>query len=184
VKGFAENQEDGSVKVVCEGEEEGINELINSIKENTPSFASIEEMNVAYEEYKGEFTSFERRGADVPKEDKEDAMLRYMQSFDKEGEVMIDILSSMNETLKSVKEDTGQIKQDTSQIKRDTSNMLVKQDMMLEKQDDTIEAIDRSKEEIVTEISSLREDLRSYMENKFAKIEHEIEGIKAKIGMV
>jgi acylphosphatase len=139
VTGFAENLEDGIVKVVCEGEKEGINELINSIKEKTPSFASIEEMNVAYEEYKGEFTGFERRGADVPKEDKEDAMLRYMQSFDKKGEVMIGILSSMNETLKGVKEDT-------SQIKQDTSNMLVKQDMMLGKQDDTIEAIDRSKE--------------------------------------
>jgi len=34
VKGFAENPEDGSAKVVCEGEEEGIKELINSIKEN------------------------------------------------------------------------------------------------------------------------------------------------------
>ena len=34
VKGFAENLEDGGVKVVCESEEEGINELINSIKEN------------------------------------------------------------------------------------------------------------------------------------------------------
>ena len=111
-------------------------------------------------------------------------MLRYMQSFDKKGEVMIDILSSMNETLKSVKEDTGQIKQDTS-------NMLEKQDRMLQKQDDTIgairevsEKIDCGKEDIVTEVKSLREDLRSYMENKFARIEHEIEGIKAKIGMV
>jgi len=166
VKGFAENLEDGSVRVVCEGEKDGINELINSIKENTPSFARIDEMNVAYEEYKGEFTGFERRGADVPKEDKEDAMLRYMQSFDNKGEVMIGILSSMNETMKSVKEDTGQ-------IKRDTSQMLEKQDMMLEKQDDTIE-----------EIRSLRGDLKSYMENKFAKIEHEIMDIKAKIGMV
>ena len=55
---------------------------------------------------------------------------------------------------------------------------------MLEKQDATIAAIDRSKDEIVTEISSLREDLRSYMEEKFARIEHEIEGIKAKIGIV
>ena len=169
VTGFAENVEDGSVKVICEGEEEGINKLTNSIKESSPSFASIEGMNVAYEEYKGEFTGFERRGADVPKEDKDEAMLRYMQSFDKKGEVMINILSSMNETLKSVKEDT--------------SNMLVKQDMVLQKQEDTIEAIDRSKEEIVTEISSLREDLKSYMENKFAKIEYEIAGIKAKIGM-
>ena len=34
VKGFAENLDDESVKVVCEGEEEGINELINSTKEN------------------------------------------------------------------------------------------------------------------------------------------------------
>jgi len=34
VKGFSQNLEDGSVRVICEGEEEGINELINSIKEN------------------------------------------------------------------------------------------------------------------------------------------------------
>ena len=182
-KGFAENLADGSVKVVCEGEEEEIKELINAIKENPPSFARIDEVNVAYEDYKGEFVSFERRGADVPKEDKDEAMLRYMQSFDKKGEVMINILSSMNETLKSVKEDTSQIKRDTSQIKQDTSNILEKQDMMLEKQEDTIEAIEQSKDEIVTEISSLRGDLKSYMENKFAKIEYEIEGIKAKIGM-
>lgn len=110
VKVFAENLEDGSVKVICEGKEEGINELINSVKQNPPSFVRIKGMDVAYEEYKGEFTSFERRGADVPKEDKEDAMLRYMRSFDKKGEVMIGILGSMDETLKSVKEDTSQIK--------------------------------------------------------------------------
>ncbi|MEA2000241.1 MAG: acylphosphatase [Euryarchaeota archaeon] len=55
---------------------------------------------------------------------------------------------------------------------------------MLEKQDKTIDAIDRSKEEIVTQISSLRDDSRSYMGYKFAKIEHEVEAIKAKIGMI
>jgi acylphosphatase len=55
---------------------------------------------------------------------------------------------------------------------------------MLEKQDKTIDAIDRSKAEIVTQISSLRDDLRSYMDYKFAKIEHEVEAIKAKIGMI
>ena len=55
---------------------------------------------------------------------------------------------------------------------------------MLEKQDATIEVIEQSKDEIVTEIRSLREDLKTYMEDRFAKIEHEIEAIKAKIGMV
>ena len=176
VNGFVENEKDGSVKVVCEGEEEAIERLIDSIRENSPSFVRIDELKAAYEEYKGEFSSFERRGIDVPGEG-ESEMVALMRSFDNKGEVMIGILGSMNETLSGVKGDTSKMleKQDM---------MLEKQDMMLEKQDDTIDAIDRSKEEIVMEISSLREDLKSYMEEKFTRIEHEVEAIKAKIGMV
>ena len=169
VNGFAENEEDGNVKVVCEGEGEAIERLINSVKQNSPSFVRIEEVKAVYEDYKGEFSGFERRGVDVPGEGERE-MVALMRSFDKKGEVMIGILSSMNETLKGVK--------------GDTNKTLEKQDMMLEKQDETIDAIDRSKEEIVTEISSLRGDLRSYMGEKFAKIEYELEAIKAKIGMV
>ena len=167
--GFAENEKNGSVKVVCEGEGEAIERLINSVKQNSPSFVGIEEVKVEYKDYKGEFSSFERRGVDVPVEGASE-MVALMRSFDKQGEVMIGILSSMNETLKGVK--------------GDTTKMLEKQDMMLEKQDETIDAIYRSKEEIVAEISSLRGDLRLYMEEKFAKIEYELEAIKAKIGMV
>jgi chromosome segregation ATPase len=123
-----------------------------------------------------------------------------MRSFDKKGEVMIGILSStnetmgsmnetmssmnetmssMNETLKSVKEDTKLI----PSIKENTEKMLGKQDDTIEAIRGVSEKIDSGKEEIVTEISSLRGDLRSYMENKFSKIEQEIEGIKVKIGM-
>ena len=133
VTGFTENDKDGSVKVVCEGEGEAIERLINSVKQNSPSFVRIEEVKAIYEDYKGEFSSFERRGVDVLGEGKTE-MVALMRSFDKKGEVMIGILSSMNETLKGVKGDTNKT---------------------LEKQDETIDAIDRSKEEIVTEISSL-----------------------------
>jgi acylphosphatase len=110
------------------------------VKRNSPSFVRIEEVKAVYEDYKGEFSSFERRGVDVLGEG-ESEMVALMRSFDKKGEVMIGILSSMDETLKGVK--------------GDTNKTLKKQDMMLEKQDETIDAIDRSKEEIVTEISSL-----------------------------
>ena len=183
VTGFAENGEDGNVKVVCEGEGEAIERLINSVKQNSPSFVRIEEVKAVYEDYKGEFSGFERRGVNVLGEG-ESEKVTLMRSFDKKGEVMIGILSSMNETLKGVKGDTNKTleKQDMMLEKQDM--MLEKQDMMLEKQDETIDAIDRSKEEIVTEISSLRGDLRSYMGEKFAKIEYELEAIKAKIGMV
>ncbi len=170
LNGFAENEEDGNVKVVCEGEGEAIERLINSVKQNSPSFVRIEEVKAVYEDYKGGFSGFERRGVDVLGEG-ESEKVTLMRSFDKKGEVMIGILSSMNETLKGVKGDTNKTleKQDMMLEKQDM--MLEKQDMMLEKQDETIDAIDRSKEEIVTEISSLRGDLRSYMGEKFAKIE-------------
>ena len=190
VTGFAENDKDGSVKVVCEGEGEPIERLVNAIKQNSPSLVRIEAVKAAYEEYKSEFSSFERRGADVPREG-ESEMVALMRSFDKKGEVMIGILGSMDETLKGVKGDTSEMleKQDMMLEKQDM--VLEKQDMMLEKQDETIgaiggvsEKIDQSKEEIVTEISSLREDLRSYMTEKFTKIEQDVEAIKVKIGMV
>ena len=42
---------------------------------------------------------------------------------------------------------------------------------MLEKQDETIK-----------EIKGVREDLKSYMEERFERIEHEIAAIKVKIG--
>ena len=176
VTGFAENVEDGSVKVVCEGEEEGINKLINSIKEKTPSFARIDDVSAEYEDYKGEFTSFERRGADIPQKATLNDLLGVMKSFDSKAERLVSILDDMNVTLKSVKEDTSSIKEDTASIKEDTKlipGIKENTEMMLEKQEDT-----------TGEISALREDLRSYMENKFVKIEYEIEGIKAKIGMV
>ena len=185
LKGFAENVEDGSVRLVCEGEEEGISELINLIKKSSPSFVRVEEVNAGYKEYKGEFSGFERRGADVPGEESagESKMVALMRSFDKKGEVMIGILSSMNETMGSMNETLKSVKEDTSQIKEDTSLMLEKQDETIGAIGEVSEKIDGGKEEIVTEISSLRGYLRSYMENKFAIIEHEIEGIKAKIGM-
>jgi len=151
VTGFAVNEADGSVNVVCEGDAEAIEGLINALKQNPPSFARIEELTTAYEAYKGEFIRFERRGADVPGEG-ETELVALMRSFDKKGEVMVGFLGSMNETLKAVKADTG---------------------LMLEKQDETI-----------AEIEGVRTDLKSYMAEKFTKIEQDVEAIKAKLGMV
>jgi len=51
--------------------------------------------------------------------------------------------------------------------------MLEKQDVMIEKQDKSTD-----------EIKGLRQDLKSYMEERFDSIEHEIVIIKEKIGMM
>ena len=165
VTGYVENLEDGNVKVVCEGKE-----------------APVE-----YEEPTGEFKLFKIKYGDVPEElgDRLGAALLYQGATNQKIDAGFKMLGE---------------KQD---------QMLNRQDMMLQKQEDTIaeirnvsgkidrgkedivteirnvsEKIDHGKEDIITEIKGLREDFRSYMENKFAKIEYEIEGIKAKIGMV
>jgi acylphosphatase len=51
-----------------------------------------------------------------------------------------------------------------------------KQDRMLEMQDET-------REDIVNEIRSLRSDLKSSLDDRFARIETDIDRIKAKIGL-
>ncbi|MGB9718730.1 MAG: acylphosphatase [Thermoproteota archaeon] len=69
-------------------------------------------------------------------------------------------------------------KQDLMLEKQDL--MLKKQDLMLEKQDGMLE----KQEELIGEIRNLREDLKTYMDERFRKLEMEVARIKEKIGIV
>ena len=145
------------VMSVFEGKEEGINEIINSIKEKTPSFARIEEMNVAYEEYKGEFTGFGRRGADVPGEESE--MLTVMKSFDKKAEKMVGILGSVDERL---------------------GNIGGKQDQTLEKQDETISIIKTG----VDEMQAFREENKTILQDFHQDTIQRFDSLDVKYGRI
>ena len=211
ITGYVENLEDGNVKVVCEGEEPKIGDFIKGIKVKK-EFIEVVETSLEYGAPTGEFKVFKIKYGEVAEElgDRMGAALLYLgatnQKIDagraenKQGFGMlaekIDAGRAENKQgfgMLAGKIDAGRAenKQGFGMLTGKMDMMLEKQDMMLEKQDETIgairevsEKIDEGKEEIVTEISSLREDLRSYMENKFARIEQEIEGIKAKIGIV
>ena len=186
ITGYVENLEDGNVKVVCEGEEPKIGDFTRGIKVKK-EFIDVVETSVKYEAPTGEFKVFKIKYGDVPEElgDRLGAALLYLGATNQK----IDAGRAENKQgfgMLAEKIDAGR-----AENKQGFGMLAGKMDKMLEKQDDTIgaigdvsEKIEGAKEDIATEISSLREDLRSYMENKFARIEHEIEGIKAKIGMV
>jgi len=192
ITGDVENLEDGNVKIVCEGEEPKIEEFIREIKVKK-GFIHVSEASVNYEDPTGEFKVFKIKYGGVPEElgDRLGAALLYLGATNQKIDAGFKMVAGkIDEGREENKQGFGMLggKMDMMLEKQDM--MLEKQDMMLEKQDDTIgairevsEKIDRGKEDIVTEISSLREDLRSYMENKFAKIEYEIAELKAKIGM-
>jgi len=187
IKGFAENLPDGTVKIVCEGEKAKITDFISYIKQESPSFAAIDDIKVDYGAYKGEFSSFKRRGADVPSDD--GAVLAVLKSFDAKAETMVAILGSMNEklgsiddkqdktieTLKDVKEDTMYI----PGIKDDTSKLL-------EKQDKTMEILDTVKQdtgEMTDTLSFLKAVYRETLElkEKYEVLSRDVAAIKVKL---
>ena len=174
--GYAKNLEDGSVNVVCEGEKNNIEELINEIRGKPPSFASIVDISVEYADYTGEYVSFERTNGDVPKDATLGDLLGVMKSFDTKAETLVVILSGMNSTLKSVKGDTSLMleKQDQMLDKQDSmldkqDSMLDKQDSMLDKQDTTIQILKGVKDD-TSQIKGIKEDA-GVMKDKLTSLE-------------
>lgn len=56
--GWVRNEEDGSVKIIAEGEEDKIKELIKWLRVG-PRFARVDEIKIKWQEAKGEFSKFE-----------------------------------------------------------------------------------------------------------------------------
>lgn len=185
ISGFVENITPYDVRIVAEGEEGNIDQFIERIRIKKYPI-DVEEIEVSFEGVKGEFKYFEIRRGEWHEElgERLDTAGKLLYKSVELGEKSVELSE------KSVKlgEKTVGLSEESVNIGK---KMLEKQDLMLEKQDNTVaeirnvsERIDEGKEDIVAEISSLREDLRSYMENKFAGIEREITEIKVKIGMV
>ena len=185
ITGFVENVKPYDVRIVAEGEDESIDRVIKRIKINMFPI-DVESVEVNFDDFKDEFEYFEINRGEWGEE--------IAERLDTAGKLLYKSVELDERTLK-VAERSVELGGESVEIwkkmlgKHDM--MLGKHDMMLGKQDETIDAIvgvsekiDQSKEEIVTEISSLRDDLRSYMEEKFTRIEHDVEAIKVKIGMV
>jgi len=58
LKGFVRNLESGDVEAVFEGEENKVKEMIEWCKKG-PTFAKVDDVKVEFEDYTGNFESFE-----------------------------------------------------------------------------------------------------------------------------
>jgi acylphosphatase len=62
--GWVRNLKDGKVEVVAEGDKEKINDLISNLEQG-PSLARVDNVDVTWEDYKGEFKDFSITHADL-----------------------------------------------------------------------------------------------------------------------
>lgn len=61
ITGWIRNLFSGKVEIVCEGEKESIENLLEWLKEG-PRFAKVNDIKVDYMEYEGEFDDFRIKG--------------------------------------------------------------------------------------------------------------------------
>ena len=143
LNGRAENLPDGTLEVICEGEKDKIEEMINKVKETPPHFAMVDSVNPKWQEYTGDLKEPQRIGDDVPVEGTQEKMLKVMQSFDRKAETVVVTLGSMDKRLESMDKRLDSIDRKQDQMLDKQDQMLGKQDQMLGKQDQTIESINQ-----------------------------------------
>jgi len=173
LRGFVENIKPYDVRIVAEGEADIISRFIEQIKMKKYPI-DVEDLEVNFDDFKGEFEYFEIRRGDWHEE--------LGERLDAAGKLLYRSVEISEKSLqlgeKSVQlgEKSVQLGEKSVQLTEESvrigHTMLEKQDAMLDKQDETID-----------EIRGLRYDMKAYMEQRFDKIEQEIVAIKEKIGL-
>ncbi len=196
VKGFVENLKDGRVRIVCEAEEEKVKQLIEriNVKEELVYVESIDIVEKG--PATGEFQYFEIRYGTLEEElgERMVAAVKYAKAMWGDiREVKTDIkevktdIKEMKTDIKEVKADIKEMKADIKEMKTDIKEMKadikeMKTDIKEIKTD--VKTVLVKQDEVVEEVRGLREDLKSYMNRRFEKLERDVALIKEKLGLL
>ena len=160
LNGYVKNLDDGTVQIICEGDEDGIKELLEKIN-ITQYPIRVENIDVVYKKPTGEYKTF----AIIREEDlttatyeRMDTAVRYMREMN----------SNLSQKIDGLGDNLG------SKIDGLGDNLGSKIDGLGDK-------IDQSRTEITSEIRSSREDFKSHIDERISIIEHDIAQIKAKV---
>jgi len=173
ISGFVENKKPYDVRIVAEGEDDNLSLFIEQIKIKKYPI-DVEDLEVNFGEFKGEFEYFEIRRGEWQEE--------LGERLDAAGKLLYRSVE-LNEKSVQLGEKSVKLTEESVGIGH---TMLEKQDAMLEKQDAMLEKQDamlEKQDETIDEIRGLRYDMKAYMEQRFNKIEQEIVAIKEKIGL-
>ena len=173
LKGTVENLDDGSVKIIAEGEEDKLRwfEEAIDIKNTLIQVSSIEK---DYSQAAGDYAKFYKLVERGETDSRLDTAADHLK-------VLIASVNNMNDNLGG-KMDTMIQKQDHMLDNQD--QMLDKQDQMLDKQDQMLEnqsLMINLQHDLVDEVKDSRKDLKGHLDQRFEKLEGEV--IEMKIAL-
>ena len=169
VVGFIENQPDGTVKIVAEGEEEKLEDFIRKAQPEDDPLIRIAHVDVGYEKATGEFELFKiKRGSS------EEETGERLDTAAKSLKELIKTTAMMNENLGN-KIDAGN-EEISSIIKSGNEMLATKQDLMIGKQDQTISIIKSGVDEM-REFRTETQQNFANLDTKYGKIAENMERI-------
>ena len=159
IVGFVENVKDGTVRIVCETDEETIKKFIHeiNIKKGLIEVEDVQIKSVGIAT--GEFKYFEIKYGPLEEEIGERMVMavKYATIMSSDIKEMKQDIKEMKQDIKDMKQDIKEMKQDIREIKGDVKEVLKKQD------------------ETIKEIRELRSDLKSYLDERFKKLKKKYE---------
>lgn len=157
ITGFIENMKPYNVRIICEGEKTQLKKFLKEINIQDDPLITIDDTTIKYEKPTNEFKYFKiKRG-----------------TYDEENAERLDLAAAHLKNL------TKAVTTMNKNLSGNQKQMLGKQDQSIEKQDQMLGKQDQS----ITEIKGMRGDLKSYLDERFSKVEKEIVEIKAKVGL-
>lgn len=166
LNGYVKNHDDGTVHVICEGEETKIKDFLEKININQYPIR-VEKIDIKYKSPTHKFKTFEIiRDEDLTTAtyDRMDAAARYMRE--------------MNTNLSQKIEGLG------DSLGNKIDGLGNKIDGLGDKIDGLGNKIDLNREEIVGEIHSLRDDLKAHFDERLTKMESELIEIKTRVDTI
>jgi acylphosphatase len=184
LKGMIENQKDGRVKIIAEGEDEKLKwfEFAIDIKNTLISVSAIIK---TYSPAIGDFENFGKLVTKGETDSRLDTAAVYLKEIVVSVNKMNDNLGGKMDTM-IARQDQMLDKQDQMLDKQDQmldkqDQMLDKQDQMLDKQDQMLDKQDQmldKQDTTIGEIRALRTDLKGYMDMRFKRIEADLSELK------
>ena len=193
--GYVKNLDDGTVEIVCEGEEGPIRDFLEKI--NIIQYPiRVENIDVVYKDPTWEYKTFEvirEEDLTLATYERMDAAVRYMrqmnsdlgQKIDGLGENLSCKIDGLGENLSCKIDGLGEnlsqkidglgvkIDQNRAEIREMNSNLGQKIDGLGEK-------IDQNRVETTSEIRLSRDDFRSHLDERISNIERELAEMKAR----
>lgn len=166
LNGYVKNLDDGTVQIICEGEDENIKELLKKVN-ITQYPIRVENIDVVYNKSTGEYRTFEiirEEDLTTATYERMDAAVRYMREMNSNLGQKIDGLGDKIDVVGDKIDVVGE-----------------KIDGVGEKIDGVGDKVDQNRIEITSEIRFNRDDFRSHLDERISLIEQDIAQIKEKI---